>query len=824
MITDYDIWVRYNSLTEEDCERIRSHIPKMTCKPLFSIIVPVYNVEERWLRKCIDSVLNQLYPYWELCIADDASTKPHIKKVLKEYADKDPRIKLVFREKNGNISAASNSALDLVSGDFLALLDHDDELTPDALYENAVLLNQHSQADMIYSDEDKIDVEGKRHSPYFKPDWSPDMFMSQNYPCHLSVFRKEIVRKIGGFREGYEGSQDYDLILRFTELSNNIFHIPKILYHWRTIPESTASNQKAKWYAYIAAFKAIQEALDRRKEGGWVESLPNHPGRYVVHYRPKGAPLISIIIPIRDMADLLDKCLKSIFGITTYQNFEIIIIDNGSTEPETFRLLSQWSIREPDRLKIIQLNIPYNWAKINNEAVKYAGGQLVLFLNNDMETISPNWLEEMAGQALRKSIGAVGAFLLYPDQTIQHAGAILGIGCCSHGHRRLHKDAPGYFGRLCGVSNYSAVTGACLMVEKDKYAMVGGFGQEFARDFNDVDFCLKLYEKGFYNVVLPQVKLIHYESKTRGNLDTEEKQITHRNEIRIMMNRWGKYIRSDPFYNRALTLDNTDFSISIKLHKPVKLNQIAGTIIEKSQFGNLGTLNLVRIDHNQIIAEGWAINSIMRKQAEEVLIVEQNKNIIANVKVNTPRPNVTKAFWGKRMLYAGWSANINKNLLQQGDHIIRAYLYLEEEKKAIRLDGEINIVVITQPVELEKYADKVIDNPLDTTGYLDVVRLEHIPEGVFCSGWGRNPGTGAPPEEIFIVNNNKKIVAQAMVTNERHDVAKALNDEGMLRCGWHVRFEKNLLGRGRHTLLAYLYLRKSRVAIRLRQEIKIDII
>ncbi|BCJ87788.1 glycosyltransferase [Effusibacillus dendaii] len=560
---DYEQWLKLTKLTNEKRQEILDDIATLPYQPLISVIVPVYNVEERWLRKCIESVRNQLYPKWELCIADDASPKSHVKKVLKEYATKDPRIKVVFREANGHISEASNSALELATGEFVALLDHDDELTPDALYENVILLNRYPDADMIYSDEDKISPDGLRHSPFFKPNWSPDTFLSQMYTCHLGVYRTSLVRSVGGFRKGFEGSQDYDLVLRLTEKTDRIFHIPKILYHWRTIPQSTASSAVSKGYTQDASLRAIEEALVRRKIDGWVEAVKDTPNVYRVHHRPKGVPLISILIPIRDMADVIDICLSSIFQKTTYKNFEVIIIDNGSEQQQTFDTFEKWIEREPERVRVERMEIPFNYSRLNNLAVKLARGELILLLNNDVEVISPDWLEEMAGQAQRSSVGAVGAMLLYPDKTIQHAGVILVGGVAGHSHKHFDAESPGYFYRLRLVTNYSAVTAACLMVRKEVFEQIGGLDEELAVAFNDVDFCLKLSEKGLYNVWLPHVRLYHYESKSRGHEDTPEKQLRFRKEIDLMKERWGDLLLNDPFYNPNLTLDREDFSLGV---------------------------------------------------------------------------------------------------------------------------------------------------------------------------------------------------------------------------------------------------------------------
>ncbi|MHB1653156.1 MAG: glycosyltransferase [Desulfitobacteriaceae bacterium] len=561
---DYGLWLKYNTLTEANNKLLQTKSAKLNFKPIFSILVPVYNVDERWLRSCLDSVLDQVYPHWELCIADDDSSDHRVREVLTEYAAKDARIKVVYREKNGHISAASNSALELATGEYIGLLDNDDVLTADALYENALLLNQHPDAEMIYSDEDKIGEDGVRHSPFFKPDWSPDNLLAQMYTCHFGVYRTSTVRQLGGFRLGFEGSQDHDLALRVTETTDRIYHIPKILYHWRTVAESTAVSAGAKSYATIAGEKAVRAALERRGEGGWVEALVQFPGHYVVHYPVKGQPLISIVIPTRDRARLLENCLKTIFSKTTYANYEVLVVDNGSVKPETLQLFAKWQQLEPERFRVIHLDIPFNYSRLNNQAVQQTRGELLVLLNNDVELITPNWLEEMAGQALRPSIGAVGAKLLYADQTIQHAGVTLGVGGVGdHTHRGRGSEEPGYFGRLIIVADYAAVTGACLMVKKELFNQVDGLEEKLTVAFNDVDFCLKLLAKGYYNVVLPQVKLYHFESKSRGYEDTPEKMQRFIGEVNYMKEQWRNFLARDPFYNPNLTLDREDFSLGM---------------------------------------------------------------------------------------------------------------------------------------------------------------------------------------------------------------------------------------------------------------------
>ena len=564
----YEIWQRRHRLTAEDRDRIRAQVEKMARPPLISVLLPVYNTDEAWLRKCLDSVLSQIYPHWELCIADDASTLPHVRSILEEYRNGDGRVRLVFRETNGHISAASNSALSLAAGDYVALLDHDDELTPDALYEIAALIGRHPETDMIYTDEDKIDTQGRRHSPFFKPDWSPDTFLSLMYTCHLGVYRTALVRKIGGFREGFEGSQDYDLVLRLTERTDRIRHIPRVLYHWRSIPASSASSFDSKGYAQDAGLRAVREALERRGEDAVAEPVEGLSGRYRARYRLPGRPLVSIVIPTRDLSALLETCLHSVFERTAYDRFEVIIVDNDSREPETRELFRRWQEREPARFRVVPMPIPFNFPALINEGVRNAHGDLVLLLNNDIEVVSGDWLAEMAAQAMRPRVGAVGVKLLYPDDTVQHAGVVLGIGgVAGHSHKYLSNDRTGYFDRLRITANYAAVTGACLMVERTKFDDAGGFDEALPVAFNDVDFCIRLLKAGYYNLCLSHPVLYHHESKTRGPEDTVEKQIRFRGEIDLMEARWGELLKNDPFYSPHLTRYREDYSISLASYR-----------------------------------------------------------------------------------------------------------------------------------------------------------------------------------------------------------------------------------------------------------------
>jgi glycosyltransferase involved in cell wall biosynthesis len=561
----YERWQQQNEPRPSDYQRMRETLKLMPFQPLISVIVPTYNTPETFLREAIDSVINQLYPNWELCIADDASSEPHVREILEEYSAKDQRIKVVFRTENGHISRCSNSALELATGEYISLLDHDDLMRPEALYEVIFLLNRHPEADMIYSDEDKIDEIGNRCHPFFKPDWCPDSFLSRMYTCHLGTYRRSIINDIGGFRTGYEGSQDYDLVLRFTEKTDQIFHIPKILYHWRIHQQSAASGTDAKPYAYIAAKKAVGDALRRRGEPGRLQDVPEYVGYFNVRYQIKNYQRVSIIIPSRDLGHDLNQCLKSIFTKSSYPNYEVVLIDNGSSEPDALEVIQLWQAQEPERFRCYSLDIPFNYSKLNNYGVSQATGEYLLFLNNDTEVITPDWIEGMVEQAQRNSIGAVGAKLLYPDDTIQHAGVAMGIGGVA-GH--LLSQVPGsssaYFCQLMIVNNYTAITGACLMCRRDVFDKVGGFNEiELAVAFNDIDFCLRVISQGFRIVLPPHVKLYHHESKSRGLEDTAEKLARFHKEVQYMHDHWQNFIDYDPCYNPNFTRRRTDCSLNV---------------------------------------------------------------------------------------------------------------------------------------------------------------------------------------------------------------------------------------------------------------------
>ena len=560
----YSLWLHQKYPNANNLRRIKVTCRSLAYKPLISVIMPVYNPGAEFLRQAIESVTNQVYDNWELCIADDCSTKSYVRKILDEYAQKDQRIKVVYRPENGHICRSSNSAIEVAEGEYIALLDHDDLLAPHALARVTEFLNQHPEADFIYSDEDKVDHNNVHRDHFFKPDWCPDSFLSRMYTCHLGVYRRSLVNEIGNFRVGFEGSQDYDLVLRLTEKTDKIFHIPDILYHWRIHLESTAGGSEAKPYATNAAHKALAEALVRRGEPGEVISRPNYPGIYRIRYQIKEPKKVSIIIPTKDLADVLDVCLQSIFAQTTYPNYEVVIIDNGSTEAKTQKCFARWSELQSDRFKYYPYDVPFNYSQINNYGVSKAEGDYLLFLNNDTKVITDGWLQAMVEQAQRPSIGAVGAMLLYPDDTIQHAGVVLGLGgVAGHSHKHFHITNPGYISQLVAVNNYSAVTGACLMCRREVFAEVGGFEENLAIAFNDVDLCIRMIERGYRNIHLPHVLLYHYESKSRGYEDTPSKQARFTQEVNYMRQKWHLICDRDPCYNPNLTRCREDYSLNV---------------------------------------------------------------------------------------------------------------------------------------------------------------------------------------------------------------------------------------------------------------------
>lgn len=561
---NYAKWIlRYDALSPKDKEKISDDIESFKNKSLISIVMPVYNPDINWLSEAISSIKAQLYRNWELCIADDNSTNPLVRKFLEEEQAKDDRIKITFRQQNGHISLASNSALDIASGEWIALMDQDDLLPEHALYWVAKSINNYPDAGLFYSDEDKIDVAGIRHSPYFKCDWNRSLFYSQNMICHLGIYKSNLVRKVGGFIQGLEGAQDHDLALRISEClqDEQIIHIPKVLYHWRVHPQSTASGASAKPYASIAGVKAIKSHLDRTGVNADVTSNPY--GYRVKYHLPETPPKVSLIIPTRNKLELVKTCIESILNKTTYPDYEIILVDNGSDNNDC---LKYFTLIEERYDNVIVKHDPreFNYSALNNDAVKMSQGEIIGLINNDIEVIDPDWLSEMVGQVIQPGVGAVGAKLLYPNNLIQHAGVVIGYGgVAGHAFVNYRSEDPGYFNRLNIVSEYSAVTAACLIVKRSDFDAVKGLNENDLKvAFNDIDFCLKLKKLGRRNVWTPYAKLYHNESASRGYEDNVEKISRFNSEIKYMQDKWDSYIKNDPCYSLNLSLTYDDFRLS----------------------------------------------------------------------------------------------------------------------------------------------------------------------------------------------------------------------------------------------------------------------
>jgi len=553
-VSAYDSWLQQHQITDAFRAQMRKDIASWQNPPTLSLILPVYNVPEIYLRKCIDSVLRQGYPHWELCIADDASSLPHVKPLLQEYAAREPRIKVAFRASNGNISAASNAALELATGDYIALLDHDDEIAEHALYRMAQAIVADPTLDMIYSDEDKMTSDGRQLDPFFKPDWSPDYFLSCMYTCHLGVYRTALIRQVGGWRSAFDGAQDYDLVLRLLITNPRIHHIPEILYHWRMLETSTASGAGAKPTAHLRARAAIEQYLAAINRPAILEDGPA-AGFHAVHYKVVGKPRVSIIIPSACKLVDLDgantymvlNCAKSI-GKSSYDNIEIIVVDRNDMPRELETQLKDLGVRRQ------RYDFPFNWSAVNNHGAAAATGDYLLFLNDDTEVISPDWLERLLGYAQWPEVGAVGGKLLFGDGTLQHTGVCLPGGNPTHPFYGYPGAYPGYYFSNDVPRNWIAVTGACMLTRAQVFREVGEFDETLPLNYNDVEYCLRLQDHNYRVVYVPSARLYHLESKTR-------KSVTRVEEIAAMRKLWNAKYRWDPYYNPNLATDSSDFRI-----------------------------------------------------------------------------------------------------------------------------------------------------------------------------------------------------------------------------------------------------------------------
>lgn len=542
-----------------DAGRASALIGELKHKPKFSIIMPVYNTDRQWLHDAIESLKAQYYDNWELCIVDDCSNKPQTLEYLAQLDD--PRIRQQRMETNQGIARTTNAALAMATGEYIGLLDHDDVLTRDALLENLLVL-QDQTVDLIYSDEDKMDVDGDCHGPVYKPDYSPDYLFANNYFCHFTVFSRELCDAVGGLHYGYDGAQDFDLVLRLSEKAQRIHHIPKVLYHWRMVPSSTAAAAGAKPYTWEAGRRALTDALVRREIVGRVDLGP-YPNTYHVRRDVLVQPLVSIVIPFRDEAKVLRKCVESILEHSTWQSYELLLVDNQSRDAETHALLRELAGRD-GRIRVVHYDQPFNYSALHNWAVPQVRGDMLLLLNNDTEVISPDWIECLLEHAQRPEVAVVGCKLLYPDETIQHAGVIVGIGSfAGHAHHLSPADHPGYMARPHLVQNLSALTFACAMMRTALYAELGGMDEKnLAVAYNDVDFCLRAREAGYLNVYTPHAELYHYESRTRGSENDPAKQKRFAAETQYMHQRHRAVIEhGDPFYNINFPSDGNSYEI-----------------------------------------------------------------------------------------------------------------------------------------------------------------------------------------------------------------------------------------------------------------------
>ncbi len=534
----------------------------LPARPRVSILLPVYAPPLDWLRACLDSVRAQVYPDWELCIADDASPAPQVRALIEDYCRRDGRIHAVHRARNSHIAAASNDALALARGEWVALLDHDDLLAPHALLEMVRAVLAHPRWRMLYSDEDKLDAAGRRCDPYFKPDFDGTLLLGQNCIGHLAMYRADLLREVGGVASGVDGSQDWDLALRCVERlrRDEIGHVPQVLYHWRAHAGSSAADPAAKDYATAAARRAVQAHLQRTGQAAEVEILA--PGRLRVRRAlPSPPPRVSLIVPTRDRVDLLRPCVEGLLHATDYPALEVLVVDNGSVEAQTRDYLA--AIARDARVRVLCFDAPFNYSAINNFAARQASGSVLGLINNDIQVIAPGWLREMVAEALRPEVGAVGALLLYPDGRIQHAGVLLGIGgVAAHPWCGHPADSDGQMGRLRLAQELSAVTGACLVVRREAFDAVGGLDEALPVAFNDVDLCLRLRAAGYRNVWTPHARLVHAESATRGP-DTDPHNLARlRREADFMRRRWGVLLDDDPAYNPNLSLDGEAFALA----------------------------------------------------------------------------------------------------------------------------------------------------------------------------------------------------------------------------------------------------------------------
>ena len=572
-LNEYEIWLQTNEPVGADALKLwRAQLAGLEKQPLISIVTPVYNTPARFLLEMFESVCSQVYPNWELCIADDASTEAHVRPILEAFGRQDERVRLVFRKANGHISRASNSALELATGDWTVLLDHDDLLRPNALLALALEVERSPHVQIVYSDEDKLDGLARK-TPYFKPDYSPELFLAQNYFNHLTAHRTGNIRAVGGWRPGFEGSQDYDLSLRILERikASQVRHIPEVLYHWRAVEGSTASGVEEKGYAVDAGRRALQEHLDRTRPGATAQVLDSVPHYRVRNRPPAPTPMVSLIMPTRDQADVLRLAVQSILTRSTYSAYEIIIVDNDSVDRAALELLA-----DQPRVRVVAQPSGLTSSALINHAARSAYGDVIALVSDHIEVITPDWLEEMVSWSLQDGVGCVGAKLLYPDMTVQHAGMIVGLGrVAGHSQQNLSRSSPGYFGRLAVHHNVSAVSSACLLIRREIFQAVAGLDEHLISAFYDVDLCLRVREAGYRNLVTPYAELINHKQNSCDDADLAGEDASFNKDVEFMVERWKALLRVDPYYSPNLTHTAHDFSLGETAHVRARLSEEA---------------------------------------------------------------------------------------------------------------------------------------------------------------------------------------------------------------------------------------------------------
>lgn len=741
---EYELWI------EENEKGVSRKLCNMEYMPLFSVIIPVYNVTEEQLTACICSVQKQTYQNWELWLVDDCSTWKCVRNTLERY-EHEEIVHIIYRTTNGNISEATNDGIQKANGEFIAFMDCDDTIAPNALAEMAGMLNQNREYDFIYSDEDKLSEDGsRRHSPFFKPDWSPDTFLSLMYTSHLAIYRTELVRKTGGLRTEFNGAQDYDFTLRFMELSDNqrVGHIPKVLYHWREREESTASGMTAKPYALDAAKRLKEQALERRQIRGMVRLVEDMYQYRVIYNIPKPNPLVSIIIPSKDHFEILKQCIDSIYKLTSYKNYEIIVVDNGSQEAvkgeiqqylDRICASQRGAFSSDQNVWYIYKTMEFNFSKMCNIGVEKAQGEYILLLNDDIEIFQPDWIEILLGQAMQNHTGAVGAKLLYPGtRDIQHIGVINLKPGPSHSYCGFSDEQDYYFGRNKLNYNWLAVTGACLMVKKNRYWQAGGMDEKLAVAYNDMDFCFCMYEMGYYNCVRNDVVLYHHESLSRGYDNQGAQNCRRQKELLYLYEKHPTLKEKDPFYNVNLVADQIDFSINLC---GSKRSYAHGMQLKRMPAFTKRKL-LVHIDktdeYNDLFVKGWCTSghSFWDNRSRRYLLLRSETGRLYQYEMGkTFRPDVAQAVSHAGFL-SGFEVRINRNILMMDTFIYQIGILQESASRKYMVWLDIytkkkpfirnNICMVVEE-------EKNLWQQQDMHYHLDEFRVDE--NGMYVRGW-----------------------------------------------------------------------------------------